>query len=473
MRGLGSSVAALGALLALTTTLASPGRAESNATKSAPHPNVLVVAVDTVRHDHLGFMGYMGYTRATSPHIDAFAARSWIFTQHRSHSSRTGPSVASVFTGRLPGAVGVFEPLGRNDRKGVLGAQHTTLAEHFRAAGYATHAAVANTNLSARLGFRQGFDQYQQLPPGDHGVALNEAARKVFAQRSSDARPFFLYLHYMGAHGPYAAEPAFATTFLDPGYSTAQLSDQRGAFATLDISSLSLQHPYVEYLRGLYDQSILTFDRRFGELLSDLEQSGIARDTLVVLLSDHGEEFFDHGSFRHGFTLFEEQLRVPLVIHDPRRAGEARRIDVPSQHIDVLPSLLDLAGLPAGEAQPGRSLVPGQGADVGPTDQVRPIYAQVQLTSNKTYQLRSVQSGHWKLIEQSLPAPRLQLFDLRTDPLEATDVSAQHPAQLKKLKAMLDDVAATEASEPSETVELSEDEMEQLRALGYLDDRIE
>ncbi len=424
----------------------------------AQRPNLLVVVVDTLRADHVGFLGY---ERDTTPALDAFARDAAVFLNHHSHSSRTGPSVASLFTGLYPGAHGVLNPLSGFDAKGRLAASHRTLAERLREAGYATHAVVSNLNVSARFGFDQGFGGYEFLPGALTGQDVNRRALHFLDGEAARRGPFFLYLHYMEPHSPYRFGPRFADLFTDPGYD----GPLRGEHEELDAILAGRLEPAAadrEQLVALYDQAIRTFDARFGELWEALVARGLAATTRVVLLSDHGEELFDHGAVLHGYTLYQEQLRVPLLIRVP--GAPPRRIDALTRTVDLFPTLLEWAGVPAPDAIEAVSLAGLLRGE--PREATQEVFARVQLRAVRTVQLRSLQHGRWKLVESLLPPRRLELYDLDSDPSESRDLARRHPERARGLHERMQ--ALDTGPGRVERVRLLEAEREALRELGYL-----
>lgn len=430
-----------------------------------PPPNVLVVLVDTTRADHLHFMGY---ERDTSPHLDAFAARSTVYEQHHSHSSRTGPSVASIFTGRYPGAHGVLNPLTHFDAKGKLGDAQVTLAERLRDAGFATYGVVTNPNASGRFGFGQGFDVYELRADTDLGRGVNKRAFALLDAHAAHAahepgpRPFFMYLHYMGPHSPYWAAPARAKLFALPDYH-GPINGAHGQLDKIVAGRLKPSARDIDQLTRLYDQDIRSFDDAFGELMAGLRERKLDEDTLVVFVADHGEELWDHGSVLHGYTLYEEVLHVPFVVHDPREEMPSARVAVPTGHVDILPMLLRALSLPPEPAAQGRSEVSA--------DSETEIFAHVQLRAVKTVKLRALQLGDWKLIENELPRRSTELFQLAEDPRERDSRAASEP---KRVAAMVEAMRRVERANaggdplPEDLLTLTTDELAQLRALGYV-----
>jgi arylsulfatase A-like enzyme len=284
---------------------------------------VVLVFVDTLRQDHLGLYGY---TRATSPRLDAWARDAVVFDQARSVAPWTLPSARSVLSGRHPEA---WEA-------------GPTLPERLAAHGWATAAYVGNVYLSSNFDMAGGW--------GEHGC-VNWPSAEVEARRARDFlarhpdRDALLLVHFMDMHLPYKEPSAYRSLFAgDPPPGLGE------TFGRSDVLSVAQQDRDAlrTYLVDRYDQNLRYIDDALAGVLADA-----GPDAVVVLFSDHGEEFWDHGDFEHGHTLYDELLRVPLVVRAPGLG--ARRVDAPTSLLDVTPTVLDLLGLPV-PALDGRSL---------------------------------------------------------------------------------------------------------------------
>lgn len=319
-----------------------------------PPPNILLIVVDTLRYDHLSFYGY---GRDTSPEIrrrlvdrgvvveDAYAQAPW-----------TLPSMASMLTGRPPA-----EMLDGDGLPWGIPEQADTLAEGLASRGYRTAAFVANPTLHRGNGFAQGFDDFTTAPydiasMARHADDINGAALPWL--KAAPPEPFFLYLHYLDPHDPYTSPD------LVDGRSEFY-PDYAGKIRGTDIHGLYLgeiemedQERDLAHIAALYDSEIRYVDRRIGELLDAIPTEVMAR-TLVVLTSDHGEELFDHGGWKHGETLYEEQIHVPLVVRwDDRLPAGARRAGT-VRLLDLAPTLLAASGAPSVDPEmPGHDLLP-------------------------------------------------------------------------------------------------------------------
>ncbi len=454
-----SSWVALGLAMAVMLTPACFGNGSDDANPSpavfstpTERPNLLFVLVDTLRADHLR---YHGYFRRTSPHIDGFAAESVAFMNHYSHASRTGPSVASIFTGLHPLSHGVVNPLTEFDAKGTLAEEQTTLAEILTGEGYNCYAMVTNVNVRSRFGFGQGFSVYENL----------RRSAKIDPATLPIEEPFFLYLHYMEPHSPYRAAEPFRHLWVDPDYD-GPVTGRHPQLDAIVRGSFVVDEKDRDQITALYDQEIRFFGDRFSELLDSLEARALLDDTIIVLTSDHGEELLDHGSVLHGYTLYEEQLRVPLVVYDPR-IRDPRRVKTVTRHVDLLPTLLELMDVPGRVEFQGRSLVPfltGREEEAS----APPVFAQASLNAVKTVKRRSLMVDGWKIIETELPDAGYELYHVATDSRERRDLIEDRPAMAGKMRQQLSAFVRSLPVAEGGVVALTEEEKKLLRSLGYL-----
>ena len=287
---------------------------------------VVLIFVDTLRSDHVGAYGY---ERDTTPRIDALAKSSVVFETARSVSPWTLPSARSALTGHLPDRYDTVEPL----------------PERLRRRGWATAMFAANIYLDSRFRMQRGWEQLRSVIEENAQRQTDLALAWLRAQRGRDS---LLLVHYMDPHLPYAEPSPFRELFASgpPPPPLATNFALRG-----DIQSLAKPVPETvrSYLIGRYDNNIRYADHEIGRLLDALDE-----DDLVVLFSDHGEEFFEHGGFEHGHTLYDELLRVVLLLRAPSLAPA--RISQPVSLIDLAPTVLDLLGLPHDDMY-GRSLI--------------------------------------------------------------------------------------------------------------------
>jgi arylsulfatase A-like enzyme len=424
----------------------------------APRPNIVLYLVDTLRADYLGAYGHAA---PTSPRLDAFARDAVLFEDAWAQASWTRSAVASVLTGLHVQAHGVD----REDR--VLPPSARTLPEALRAAGYRTGAFVANHLLGGRFGFDQGFDAWNPTAETLYGAPASDLVRGALAWLDSGPRPFFLYVHTMEPHAPYTPSEEDLRPFAVGDYRGA--TDTRsllrlGQLGTLDAQGLA-------FLRSRYEGEVHQNDRAFGELLDGLQARGLAASTVVVFTADHGEEFQEHGGTEHAKTLYQELVRVPLVVRLPGASTRGARERSTVQQIDLMPTMLGLAGVAVPPTLPGRDL----GAlFAGRPD---PRLAPPVLFSEERFAVvdkLSARAGNLKLIfNNDGPAlwragSHLELYDLARDSAEKVNLAASRPIAVAFLQRRLDAFReAAPRAGADQSVALSSQEKEQLRALGY------
>lgn len=431
---------ALAALLALVAASCGGGP-EPEATR---RPDVVFVLIDTLRVDRLPFLGH---DEPTMPFLAEVASEGAVFEDMTSTSTWTAPSTASIFTGLYPTRHGVT--------KGFLVALHQvergqtptlelhrmpqdvpTLAELFQASGYQTYGLATNINIGGEIGFDRGFDRHERRRNQPAGELL--ATLREWKAAMDPERPRFVYLHLNDAHWPYdhgdlAVEPTETDT---------------------------------ERLLEAYDAGLRYLDARLSEIHELLECDD---DTLFVVASDHGEEFHDHGFLFHRFSLYRELNHALFVLRAPGLGVPAARFGQPVSNVDVLPTVLELAGLPAPAGRDGVSLVPllrGGNARAALEASIadRPRFAHRE--SDQGEHLWSVTVRDWKLIE----GPHgVELYDLASDPGEQRNVVPQNVETARKLVLLLRDFRERSAGAAAETtrIDLTDDDVERLRALGY------
>ncbi len=419
-----------------------------------PRPNVVIYLVDALRSDRLGVYGC---DRPLSPRLDGFAAEGVVFTDGVAQSSWTKAAVASIFTGLWPRAHGVNGP---DDR---LADELPTLPEMLDAAGYETSAVVANAYVGRPFGFARGFDHFEFI---DHRRGRSEIVHEHVTAWLEDRRdsetPFFLYIHTIDPHAPYAPPPdmleAFAPSVSDP--SVGRVETVRG----LVLGTVAPTAELGRDLRALYDGEVAANDRSFGLLLDELERLGELDDTVVIFTSDHGEAFGEHGTWTHGLDLFNEVLSIPLVVRLPGAAGAGQRIDDTVQHIDLLPTLLALTGTPApAGALPGHVLVDASGAARPPGDRAVLSYLDYWDRTGAAILHRG-----WKLI-RPLSADfgaDVELYHHIADRFEHDDLYRAKPVRAGWLESRLADALTVRTG--GEITEVDAETRRQLEALGYM-----
>ncbi len=435
-------------------------------------PNLLFLSLDTLRADRLGFMGYH---RPTSPRLDALVDQAVVFDEAWSPSPFTLPTHVTLFTGLSPLRHGVND--GATDRMDAqrLAALPLRLAQ----AGFATAAFTGGGFVSSEYGFAEGFDRFSTIDPVVHrptgAPVFGVEAATAWIEARDDER-WFAFVHTYATHDydPPAADRARFDTAptavwgRDPKQLQAYLHKRAWPGDPPDAARL-------EQIGNVYDATVAMADRRVGDFLEGLAATGRLRDTLVVITSDHGDEFFEHAGLLHGNTVYREMLHVPLMLFGP---GVARgvRVTRPVSQVDVMPTVLDLLGLTAAAALDGRSLTSLMVAGAASADgdpQPVPILGHVD---NPWARRTTLRLGDWSVIRGDVdpalpfPAPRpWELFDLATDPGQQVDLSARHPDRLQSLQDALAQIESElrPQGDSAPGVVLSEAVAERLRQLGY------
>jgi len=360
--------------------------------------HVLLVSIDTLRADHTG---WHGYARETTPVLSALAQRGVVFAQAMSTSSWTLPSHASLLTGRYPSGHGAQDDGSR------LADAVPTLAERFQSAGIHTLGVVSHVYVGRPFGFARGFDRFddsltEEGTTNPRGDAVVDRFLAHLDGRPADAR-FFGFVHLFDPHWDYDAPPPDGRAWVPADY--AGPIDGRYETMVPFLAGEGATAADREALVAYYDGEVRWVDRQLGRLVAGLDARGLASSTLLVVTSDHGEEFFDHGRLGHGRTVYQEQLHVPLLFHHRALAPEWRR--EPVSAVDVAPTLLDLAGLPVPEALPGQSL-----RELAPGDRV--LFAE---SIRFGIAWRAARMGDAKVAELAEAGGRA-FFDLARDPGE-------------------------------------------------------
>jgi arylsulfatase A-like enzyme len=414
-------------------------------------PHLLLYLVDALRRDALGAYGAPG---GGSPHLDRLAAEGVLFEDAVAQASWTRTAVASLFTGIDPGGHRVLT------RRDALSPSANTLAERLAAGGYRTAAFLGNGNVSGKLGFRQGFERMRQkLGPRDLAPQLTAELLAWLDETRGDPRPFFAYVHTIDPHGPYLPPEPFRSRFA-PGV-PLELGSRR-SLRLLAGGEVAAGPQTARQLRALYQAEVASNDEAFGRLRVELERRGLWRDLVVLAISDHGEEFLEHGGLEHGQRLHAESLDIPLLLRLPEGPA-GRRVARLARQVDVMPTLLELAGLPVPAGLDGASLLPAL-AGAGPR---APVAARSHLHLEGAPQSAVTTSRH-RLIVITHPDGRriARLYDRRRDPAERRDLAAALPITARYLQSVLrwpTGAGAATAAPP-----LDPEDAEQLRALGYV-----
>jgi arylsulfatase A-like enzyme len=428
-------------------------------------PSVLIIVIDTLRADHLSVYGY---DRKTSPAIDRVATQSTLFENAYSQGSTTVPTHASLFTGRYPhqhGSFGYRSPLPEDE---------VTLAERMLDAGYRTFGLASSVRFIPESGFDQGFEHYQifdDLPKNDRSAAVTNRALALIGREPGT--PFFGFLHYFDPHQDYA--PPFPLRTRWHAGLEEPAPEETGDFLLAHRRPNQMIDPDVlAYLEALYDAEIAYVDREIARLMSGLESLEIDEDVLVILTSDHGEEFKDHGGLSHASGhLHEELVRVPLLMRWPARIPAKRRLAVAVQTVDLVPTILDLLDMKQPpRLLPGRSLAALLLGEDKATPIVGPLFLQQAPRTWAVFD--ELSAGRWKYSVDHGREPKL--FQLDQDPHEFEDLSKQWPRVLTHFEAVAQRLGIRGGKLPLERTREtrqtlpSVESLERLRALGYVDE---
>ncbi len=404
--------------------------------------NLVVVVVDTLRSDHLPSYGY---TRDTAPGIARLAA-SGIRLQGYAASSWTKPSVASLFTGLRPQR---HQAISLNDQ---LPEEAPYLPALLAQRGFTTIAYIGNaSNIGGKRGFRRGFTASGQWmgPPKIRGTEVN---RLTFEMLPQARPPYFLWVHYVDPHDPYEPPAAW------PPGSPARTYVQPGPFTENGTMPSAAE---LEQMRDQYDGEIHAVDQAITALLAELERRGLLEKTLVVVTSDHGEEFAEHGQLLHGQSLHEELLRVPLVLW-AKRGLPSFSSDRPFAQLDFLPTILDALGAPVPAGLDGVSRWAQIGSGQPPPPQ--PLTFHVDRHEGASLALLD---SPYKLIER-WGTPDELLYDLSTDPLETQPLADAPRIEAMRRRIFTDHRDALRQALPRSGRKVDPELRAQLQALGYL-----
>lgn len=474
------------------------GRTTTAGRTDAPF-NVVVVLIDTLRADHLGAYGY---ERPTSPHFDAYARDAVLFKHAVSQAPWTKPSVASLMTGAFPHKHGVVSS------RDALGPELPTLAETMGGRGYRTAAFSANPWITPEFRFDRGFDEfesgramgaqltnlYRLLKRTDRGLKKvgvpTNLASWVFWGSSGNVGnserdrlltdgvvdwlgkqgqdPFFLYVHLIGPHDPYDPPADYVKRFRDPAWQGPPGPTVPPArVQTVFEKAAPLEPATQAALIAQYDAAIAYADEQFGRIIEALRASGQLDKSLVVVVADHGEEFYEHGNWRHGNQLYNEVVHVPLAFRLPGRLAAAERPDL-AMVVDIFPTVVALVdGKDLAKKGDGRSLFAAQ-TDPSPT-----VFSEHWWLDGGTYTAKMVQRGAMKLHDardQNRDQERAELYNLASDAGEERNllenpaaVSENGVGELHNLLARFGD----KMSVASVSVDVDQSTKERLRQLGY------
>lgn len=439
---------------------------------STEQPNLVLVVIDTLRRDHVGSYGY---SKPTTPFMDGLAIDGVVFERAFSQASQTFASTSSLFTSRHFPITGGRRGDGDHKLHSVADV-NLTLAEVLNQDGYDTLALFTNPHHYPASGFWQGFDEAEfttakealRDSPLPYRTAPDvvDGFRSWLAERGrGTGNPFFAYLHFMDVHNPYRAPKDLATTFEARG-------GRRGLY--MNGKPTGDEVPTQTDLRGMqgrYDAEIRLVDRELERMVEELVARGLWENTVLVVTSDHGDEFMEHGGLGHGRTLEKEMIAIPLLVHFGSTEGP-RGVRVPGvvRNLDLAPTLLDIAGVEIPTRFEGRSLH-GLFTEASLGETTEASYARI---GNQ----RSLSTRDWHFIRDQHTGDQ-KLYDLGSDPAGLIDVAHLHADVVDAFNTRIADfeterIKAIEASQAIQEAEatspaaLDPELLDQLEALGYL-----
>jgi len=437
-------VGALAALAILTLWFWNRARPETGP------PDIVFVVVDTLRADHLPAYGYEG---ASTPNIDRLAATGVLYERVVAPSSWTKTSMASIWTSRNALRHGVL------DENSVLPDGLTTLAVALRDAGYRTVGVNSNPWLKKKFGFTAGFEVYETLLASGGLTRFGEVNERAIelARAPRDRRPLFLYVHYMDVHAPYVPESgsAIPASLEVPGHGALENEQLELMYRKESLDAPGVQ----QRVKALYDATIEETDAALGALLESLPPPREGAERVVVLTSDHGEGFREHGTTEHGWNVYPEVYTVPLILSGANRLAAGSRLRGQVRSIDLAPTVLQLVGVGAPESFDGTPLP----FDADREEGDRVAVSSVGLNYNvPDSHFVAVVSGAHLFIRERVQGG-VEFYDLGGDPGARKDLGYEHPeagryAEIER--ALFLEETGQEELEP-ETVDA-------LRSLGYL-----
>lgn len=462
---------------------------------SKEKPNILLITPDTLRADRLSCYGQNNFeTKA----IDSIAQKGVLFKNAQAPAPWTMSSFASMLTSQYPSVHGGvkdgFTGLTKVSKNVVW------LAQILKEAGYTTQAYTINPYLNKMYGFNKGFDEYYHLGRnivsdeeketlGEQRIAFlwksffqEELGTRFSANRNiiinqkalnwldkNTKSPFFLWVHYLDPHMPYEREKAYN---LDKKYN-GPLKDDRIVrslvMLTIITGSYKLNQADKDYLKSIYDEEVLYIDENVGKILKKLEDLNIMDNTLVIFASDHGEELWDHGEFGHGHTLYKELLDVPLILKYPKMLPQGKILENTISLIDLMPTILEIAGIKHDADLAGKSLIP---LIQEKEEENRTVFAEAVGRREKR---KAIITDRYKFIyfPESQAA---ELYDLLNDPQEKINLVNDKPELAARLKTQLlnwieecqKKADKLNKGEGPEQIKINNEIRNELRALGYI-----
>lgn len=445
--------------------------------QSREAPNVIIILTDCLRADHLSCYGY---GRNTTPNIDQFAKDAVIFSQAISQSSFTKSSIASVFTSKNPYQHGVYSG-SRKDTKDnivsdVLSEEETTLAEILLQNGILTAAWLQQGHLKSYMGFDQGFVAYD-----DEGGPVAKIHRRVlqWARRIGKKNQFFAYLHNVDLHDPYRPQPPYDTMYgvYSDVNSRLDFANWSACLQAIRQKKITLEKDDVDQLIAYYDGLVTYIDHQIGVLLEELRRAGLYDNSLIIVTADHGDGFMEHGFISHTITLYDELIRVPMILKFPQSRFGGQIVKNQVRMIDVMPTILDLLNIRIDNKLEGFSLLNYLDESRKKDKSIYfPKYAISEVAYSGGYPLVSIRTETLKYLhlrnseEHALyQTENDELYDLRVDPLEQNNIIDSKPVEAERFRRMALEMAMERKKKDVQEIPLDKNTIKQLKALGYVD----
>lgn len=407
-----------------------------------PECNVILISLDTLRPDHLGCYGY---PRDTSPRIDLFSKDSVLFESAISHAPSTKPSHASVFTSMLVSHHGAM------GGDANLSDDSLTMAEIMKKQGYTTVSYNGNGRIASLYGFGQGFDVYDESYPNKFIKTVNAANQWL---DDHPGEKFFMFLHTYEVHLPYNPAEKYLKLFVTDYSGSLPNLVRESLVREINEGKRRITEEDKQHLVNLYDASIRSLDAAFGALIKSLVKRDLYDESLIIVFSDHGEEFGERGKVsEHSYSLYDELLKVVLLIKFPRGAFRSARVKDSVRLIDILPTVHDVLDIPIPPHFEGVSLIRKIGGDTK-----EGLFCISELGNLKK---RSIRTDRWKLYQT-------MLFDLEKDPSETVDVSKEQKRVKNQLEAAMREGIEARDQKRGKNVTPDDETRARLKELGYI-----
>ncbi|MBI2667507.1 sulfatase [Candidatus Woesearchaeota archaeon] len=439
--------------------------------------NVIIIGIDTLRADHLG---YNGYYRNTSPNIDEFSNEGVVFKNTFSQAPSTLPSFATIFTSLYP----IMHKAQIENGPVALSNESKTIAEILKENGYYNIAYTGGGQVAKEFGLGQGFNIYEgnvcynyiTAPLIKKGViadlkCLEDSIEIVMHNINLNKdRKFFLFFHNYVTHYPHVLSTNKYSIFTDYNnireeYSniiTDPLVVKNKLVEDINNGKIKMNNELKDYIIGRYDDTIYYMDDWIGYLLEEIKKSDIMDNTIIIFLGDHGEEFTEHGMIGlHSHTLYDELLHVPLIIKYPK--SKPKVIDQQVRLIDVMPTILDILNISIKEELQGETLIP----IIQGKDKKLPVFSSLEYTSEGQPLKISIRKDSFKLI-YDLKYKRTELFDLSKDKNELNNVASKHKAKANELKKELLEWYENNKNYNMEKEKIHDATLLELKSLGYI-----